>query len=70
LTPLAHDAVGTVGRIIDAFPGDKQPQILMQSAASIQAAISQRLLPHIDTEERVPATEVMLATKCSAQSNS
>ena len=56
------DAVGTVDRIIDAFPGDKQPQILTQLAASLQAVISQRLLPRLDADGRVLATEVMMAS--------
>lgn len=56
------DAPGTIDRIVDAFPGDKQAQILIQVASSLQGIIAQRLLPRIDEEGRVLATEVMVAT--------
>ncbi len=56
------DAVGTVDRIIDAFPGDKQSQILVQLSSSLQAVIAQQLLPRLDRDGRVLATEVMVAT--------
>jgi twitching motility protein PilT len=56
------DAVGTVDRIVDAFPGDKQQQILVQLAASLQGVIAQQLLPRLDSEGRILATEVMIAT--------
>ena len=56
------DAPGTVDRIVDAFPGDRQAQIMIQLAASLQAIIAQQLLPRIDREGRVLVTEVMVAT--------
>jgi len=56
------DAVGTVDRIIDAFPSDKQAQIMVQLAGSIQGIIAQQLLPRTDGEGRALATEVMVAT--------
>jgi twitching motility protein PilT len=56
------DAAQTVDRIVDAFPGDKQSQALTQLTASLQAIIAQQLLPRVDQEGRVLATEVMLAT--------
>jgi twitching motility protein PilT len=56
------DAAQTIDRIVDAFPGDRQPQILTQLAASLRAIIAQQLLPRIDREGRVLATEVMVAT--------
>jgi twitching motility protein PilT len=56
------DAAQTVDRIVDAFPGDKQAQVLTQLAASLQAIIAQQLLPRVDQEGRVLATEVLLAT--------
>lgn len=56
------DAVGTVDRIVDAFPGDKQQQILVQLATCLQGVIAQQLLPRLDAEGRVLATEVMIAT--------
>lgn len=56
------DAPGTIDRIVDAFPGDRQAQTLIQVAASLQGIIAQQLLPRIDQEGRVLATEVMVAT--------
>jgi twitching motility protein PilT len=56
------DAAQTVDRIIDAFPGPQQPQILTQLAASLRAVIAQLLLPRVDREGRVLATEVLVAT--------
>jgi twitching motility protein PilT len=56
------DAAQTVDRIIDAFPGDRQSQVLTQLASSLQGIIAQQLLPRVDREGRVLATEVMIAT--------
>jgi twitching motility protein PilT len=56
------DAAQTVDRIVDAFPGDRQSQTLTQLAACLQAIIAQQLLPRVDQEGRVLATEVLLAT--------
>ena len=56
------DAAQTIDRIVDAFPGDRQSQTLTQLAASLQAIIAQQLLPRVDREGRVLATEVLVAT--------
>lgn len=50
----------TVDRIIDAFPANQQEQIRAQLSTSIQAVISQVLLPRADGAGRVAAFEVML----------
>ncbi|MDF1798192.1 MAG: type IV pilus twitching motility protein PilT [Planctomycetota bacterium] len=50
----------TVDRIIDAFPANQQEQIRAQLSTSIQAVISQVLLPRADGNGRVAAFEVML----------
>ena len=55
------DAAQTVDRIVDAFPGAEQPQILTQLASCLQGIIAQQLLPRVDREGRVLATEVLLA---------
>ena len=52
----------TVDRIIDAFPANQQGQIRAQLSVSIQAVISQVLLPRASGEGRVAAFEVMLMT--------
>lgn len=56
----------TVDRIIDAFPANQQEQIRAQLSVSIQAVISQVLLPRADGKGRVAAFEVMLMTPAIA----
>lgn len=56
------DAAQTIDRIVDAFPGEKQSQVLIQLASCLQGIIAQQLLPRIDKEGRVLATEVLVAT--------
>lgn len=53
-------AAQTIDRIIDVFPGSQQGQIRQQLAATIQAVVSQRLLPRIGGG-RVAALEIMIA---------
>src|SRR5437773_2226481 len=52
----------TVNRIIGTFPPHQEQQIRDQLAAVIQGVISQRLIPRIGGEGRVPAVEIMIAT--------
>lgn len=54
-------AAQTIDRIIDVFPAHQQGQIRQQLAATLQAVISQRLLPKVGGG-RVAAFEVMLAS--------
>jgi twitching motility protein PilT len=56
------DAPQTVDRIIDVFEPDAQQQVRMQLSTSLQAVISQTLLPRADGNGRVAAFEVMVAT--------
>lgn len=56
------DAPQTIDRIIDVFPSSQQNQIRMQLAGSLEAVISQQLLPRADRAGRVLACEVMIAT--------
>lgn len=56
------DAPQTIDRIVDVFPPGQQNQIRMQLANTLEAVISQELLPRVDMPGRVLATEVMLAT--------
>lgn len=51
----------TVDRIVDTFPDHQQGQIRMQISMSLEAALSQALLPRLDGQGRLPAVEVMLA---------
>jgi len=57
-----NSAAETVERIIDVFPSHQQRQIRVQLAESLQAVISQNLLPNIDQSGRVPVVEIMKAT--------
>jgi twitching motility protein PilT len=52
----------TIDRIIDSFPPHQQDQIRMQLSLTLQAVLSQILLPRIDEGGRVPVVEVMVAT--------
>lgn len=54
-------AAQTIDRIIDVFPAHQQGQVRQQLASSLQAVVSQRLIPKVDGG-RVPAFEIMLAT--------
>ena len=56
------DAPQTIDRIIDVFPPEQQEQIRAQLAGTLQAVVSQTLLPLADRPGRVPAFEIMLAT--------
>ena len=53
-------AVSTIDRIIDVFPADQQQQVRLQFALTVQAIVSQQLLPAADGA-MVPAFEIMLA---------
>jgi twitching motility protein PilT len=55
-----NDAIQTVDRIIDVFPGDQQQQIRFQLSMVLLAIISQRLLPRADQPGRVMASELLL----------
>ncbi len=56
------DAIQTVERVINYFPGYLQDQIRMELSLTLQGVISQRLLPLASQRGRVPATEIMVAT--------
>lgn len=56
------DAPQTVDRIIDVFEPDQQQQIRMQLSVTLQAVISQTLLPLREGNGRVAAFEIMIAT--------
>lgn len=50
----------TIDRIIDVFPSHQQAQVRQQLAASLQAVVSQRLIP-LSQGGRMAAFEIMLA---------
>lgn len=53
-------AAQTIDRIIDVFPATQQNQVRQQLASSLQAVVSQRLVP-LTNGGRMAAVEVMLA---------
>jgi twitching motility protein PilT len=54
-----NSAVGTINRMVNVFPADQQDRIRTQIALSLNAVVSQRLLPAIDGG-LIPAFEVMI----------
>jgi len=56
-----NSAAQTVDRIVDVFPEHAKSQIRMQLSLTLEAVISQRLIPSL-RGERVVATEIMTAT--------
>lgn len=55
------DAAKSIDRLVDVFPAEQQNQIVTQLSNSLQAVISQRLLPRADGQGRVMATETLIA---------
>ena len=56
------DAAQTIDRIVDVFEPERQEQIRMQLAVTLQAVISMTLMPRVDQAGRVAAFEIMIAT--------
>lgn len=56
-----NSASQTVDRIVDVFPTGQQQQVRLQLSNSIEAVVSQQLLPRAGTPGRVCAMEIMLA---------
>lgn len=56
-------AAESIGRIIDVFPPEAQAQIRMQLAGSLRFVISQRLLPNVRGDGRVPLIEIMVGNE-------
>lgn len=56
------DAAQTIDRIVDVFEPDQQEQVRTQLSVTLQAIVSQTLLPLKDGSGRVAAHEVLVAT--------
>jgi twitching motility protein PilT len=54
------DAAETIGRMVEFFPHEKQPQVVSTLAGVLRGVIAQRLLPRAGGG-RIPAVEVMVA---------
>lgn len=52
----------TISRIVDVFPDSVRNQVRQQLANSLQAVISQQLLPKADGKGRVAAVEILVST--------
>lgn len=52
----------TIDRIIDVFPSTQQNQVRSQLASVLISVVSQRLLPTIDKEHRIPSLEILINT--------
>jgi twitching motility protein PilT len=61
-----NSASQTVDRIIDVFPADQQEQVRAQLAACLAGIISQRLIPRLNQQGRIPACEIMVANSAVA----
>jgi twitching motility protein PilT len=57
-----QDAPQTMDRIIDVFPSSQQDQIRIQLAGSLEAVVTQQLVPAAAGAGRVPVVEVMIVT--------
>jgi twitching motility protein PilT len=56
------DATETINRIIDFFPPHLQQQARVMLASTLRGAVSQRLVPTVDGNGRVAASEVLIVT--------
>jgi twitching motility protein PilT len=55
-----QSAPSTIDRIVDVFPPEQQEQVRIMIAGSLQAVVTQTLLPTADGNGRVAALEVLL----------
>ncbi len=58
----ANNANQALDRIINFFPEERRPQLLMDLSLNLQAFVSQRLVPTVQGK-RVAAIEILLGTK-------
>lgn len=58
----ANNTNQALDRIINFFPEERRPQLLMDLSLNLKGVVSQRLLRKSDGEGRVPAVEVLLNT--------
>ena len=56
-----NSASQSIDRIIDVFPAHQQQQVRAQLSLTLEAILSQRLLPSL-VAGRIPATEILVAT--------
>ena len=56
----ANSANQAIDRIINFFPEERRPQLLMDLSLNLRAMVSQRLIPKKDGKGRAAAVEIML----------
>jgi twitching motility protein PilT len=61
-TVHTNSAAQTVDRIVDVFPPGQQEQIRIQLSNTLEAVLSQQLLPRAGTPGRIAAMEIMIAS--------
>ncbi|HKJ76752.1 MAG TPA: PilT/PilU family type 4a pilus ATPase [Gammaproteobacteria bacterium] len=62
----ANNANQAMDRIINFFPEDRRPQLLMDLSLNLKSVVAQRLLPRADGQGRQVAVEVMINTPLMA----
>jgi twitching motility protein PilU len=63
----ANSASQTIERIINFFPEERRPQLLMDLAANLRAIVAQRLVPMENGKGRVAAIEILVNTPTIAE---
>jgi twitching motility protein PilU len=58
----ANNANQAMDRIINFFPEDRRPQLLMDLSLNLKSVIAQRLIPRADGQGRRVAVEIMINT--------
>jgi twitching motility protein PilT len=58
-----NSAIRTINRILGVFPPNLQEQVRTMLAESLRAVVSQRLVARADGAGRVPALEILIATR-------
>jgi twitching motility protein PilT len=61
-TVHTQDAVQTISRLISVFGQEEQEMVRIRLSETLQAVVSQRLLPRLEVEGRIVACEVMIVT--------
>lgn len=65
-TVHTNSAAQTIDRIIDVFPSHQHEQVKIQLSSTLKAIVSQRLVPNIDNNNRLPACEILINTPAVA----
>lgn len=61
-----NSAIGTIDRIINQFPADRQMQIRMMLAESLKGVVTQVLCKRLDGKGRIAALEILASTPAIA----